>query len=187
MILSACSPFFKKLLSNNPHSHPLICKKGVSSSSLAAVTNFLYLGESSIFQEELDSFLALAKELQLRGLDGSCEVKEVKSRHRFMQPKGRQSLIKHNVFLRKRFQIWNWTLKLNHLRVHWWLTTQNPRLIQSLHYAARVIVILKILFFQLLHGFKLFHLVSDFQNSFCFWCATLPSAVHKIFRLHWEF
>ena len=105
VILSACSPFFKKLLSNNPHSHPLICKKGVSSSSLAAVTNFLYLGESSIFQEELDSFLALAKELQLRGLDGSCEVKEVKSRHRFMQPKGRQSLIKHNVFLRKRLQI----------------------------------------------------------------------------------
>ena len=32
----------------------------------------------------------------------------------------------------------------------------------------RVILILKILFHQLLHGFKLFHLVSDFQNSFCF-------------------
>ena len=34
--------------------------------------------------------------------------------------------------------------------------------------------------FQFLHGFKLFHLVSDFQNSFCFWCTTLPSAVRKI-------
>ena len=32
----------------------------------------------------------------------------------------------------------------------------------------RVILIQKILFLQLLHGFKLFHLVSDFQNSFCF-------------------
>ena len=32
----------------------------------------------------------------------------------------------------------------------------------------RVILILKISFLQLLHGFKLFHLVSDFQNSFCF-------------------
>ena len=41
--------------------------------------------------------------------------------------------------------------------------------------------------FQFLHGFKLFHLVSDFQNSFCFWCTTLPSAVCKIFRLQWEF
>ena len=32
----------------------------------------------------------------------------------------------------------------------------------------RVILILKISFLQLLHGFKLFHLVSNFQNSFCF-------------------
>ena len=33
---------------------------------------------------------------------------------------------------------------------------------------SKVILIQKILFFQLLHGFKLFHLVSDFQNRFCF-------------------
>ena len=33
---------------------------------------------------------------------------------------------------------------------------------------SRVILILKILLLQLLHGFKLFHLVSHFQNSFCF-------------------
>ena len=32
----------------------------------------------------------------------------------------------------------------------------------------KVILIQKILFLQLLHGFKLFHLVSDFQNRFCF-------------------
>ena len=32
----------------------------------------------------------------------------------------------------------------------------------------RVILIRKILFLQPLLGFKLFHLVSDFQNSFCF-------------------
>ena len=87
MILSACSPFFKKLLSNNPHSHPLIYVKGVSSSSLTAVTNFLYLGESSILHEELYSFLALAKEFQLRGLDGSYEEKKLESRHRFIATK----------------------------------------------------------------------------------------------------
>ena len=52
---------------------------------------------------------------------------------------------------------------------------------------SRVILILKILLLQLLHGFKLFHLVSHFQNSFCFWCTTLPSAVCKIFQLQWEF
>ena len=41
--------------------------------------------------------------------------------------------------------------------------------LRQLHIALhRVILIQKILFLQLLHGFKLFHLVSDFQNSFCF-------------------
>ena len=35
-------------------------------------------------------------------------------------------------------------------------------------WCGRVILIQKILFLQLLHGFKLFHLVSDFQNCFCF-------------------
>ena len=51
----------------------------------------------------------------------------------------------------------------------------------------RVILIWRNFKFWFLHGFKLFHLVSDFQNSFCFWCTTLPSAVRKIFRLQWEF
>ena len=35
-------------------------------------------------------------------------------------------------------------------------------------YLGKVILIQKILILQLLHGFKLFHLVSDFQNRFCF-------------------
>ena len=60
-------------------------------------------------------------------------------------------------------------------------------LVITFDWGVRVILIQKILFLQLLHGFKLFHLVSDFQNSFCFWCTTLPSAVRKIFRLQWEF
>ena len=33
-----------------------------------AVIDFLYLGEANVFQEELDSFLALAEELQLKVL-----------------------------------------------------------------------------------------------------------------------
>ena len=49
--------------------------KGMNSSSLTAIIDFLYLGEANIFQEELDSFLALAEELQLKGLEGNSEEK----------------------------------------------------------------------------------------------------------------
>ena len=49
--------------------------KGLKSSSLTAIIDFLYLGEANIFQEELDSFLALVEELQLKGLEGNSEEK----------------------------------------------------------------------------------------------------------------
>ena len=35
--------------------------------------DFLYLGEAKVFQENLDSFLALAEELKLKGLAGNAE------------------------------------------------------------------------------------------------------------------
>ena len=73
VVLSACSPFFKKLLKTHAHPQPLIYMKGMNSSSLTAIIDFLYLGEANIFQEELDNFLALAEELQLKGLEGNSE------------------------------------------------------------------------------------------------------------------
>ena len=75
VVLSACSPFFKKLLKSHPHSHPLIYMRGMKSSDLTAVVDFIYLGETNVFQGQLESFLALAEELQLKGLDGSSEEK----------------------------------------------------------------------------------------------------------------
>ena len=75
VVLSTCSPFFKKLLNTHSHPQPLIYMKGMKASSLTAIIDFLYLGEANIFQEELDSFFALAEELQLRGLVGNSEEK----------------------------------------------------------------------------------------------------------------
>ena len=37
--------------------------------------NFLYHGEANVFQENLDSFLAIAEELQLKGLTGKTDEK----------------------------------------------------------------------------------------------------------------
>ena len=71
LILAASSPFFQKLLKANKHSHPLIYMRGVKSEILLVIIDFLYFGETNIFQEDLDSFLAIAEELQLKGLMGS--------------------------------------------------------------------------------------------------------------------
>ena len=68
MILAASSPFFQKLLGRNKHPHPLIYMRGVKSDDLMAIVDFLYHGEANVYQENLDSFLAIAEELQLKGL-----------------------------------------------------------------------------------------------------------------------
>ena len=48
--------------------------RGVKSENLLAVVDFLYRGEASVYQENLDSFLAIAEELQLKGLMGQTEI-----------------------------------------------------------------------------------------------------------------
>lgn len=68
VILSACSPFFRRLLISNPHPHPLIYLKGISGPDLEAIVGFIYQGETNVSEQQLDSFLSSAQELQVAGL-----------------------------------------------------------------------------------------------------------------------
>ena len=70
VVLAGSSPFFQNLLKRNKHPHPLVYMRSVNFENLLAIIDFLYLGETNIFQEHLDSFLAIAEELQLKGLMG---------------------------------------------------------------------------------------------------------------------
>ena len=75
VVLAGSSPFFQKLLGRNKHPHPLIFMRGVKYDDLLAILDFLYCGEANVFQENLDSFLAFAEDLQLRGLMGKPDEK----------------------------------------------------------------------------------------------------------------
>jgi len=68
VILSACSPFFRSVLKKNPHQHPLLYLKGVKYEDILSVLNFMYHGEVNVAQEQLNSFLAVAEDLQVKGL-----------------------------------------------------------------------------------------------------------------------
>ena len=78
VILSACSPFFKSILKQHPHQHPLVYLKGVQYEEVLSVVNFMYHGEVNVAQEDLTSFLAVAEELQVKGLTQD-DTKETKS------------------------------------------------------------------------------------------------------------
>ena len=70
VILAMSSPFFENILKRNKHPHPLIYMRGVKWDDLLAIVDFLYFGEANVYQENLDSFLAIAEELKLKGLTG---------------------------------------------------------------------------------------------------------------------
>ena len=78
LVLSASSPYFKHILTNNKHSHPLLCLDGVSSGELQFVLDYIYHGEVQIYQEQLDRFLEVAQRLKLEGLTGKDYDKERK-------------------------------------------------------------------------------------------------------------
>ena len=50
--------------------------RGIKSEDLLAIVDFHYCGEANVFQENLDSFLAIAEELKLKGLMGQMEDAE---------------------------------------------------------------------------------------------------------------
>ena len=45
--------------------------RGLKASDLSAIVDFIYNGEANIHQEDLDGSLAIAEELQLKGLTGA--------------------------------------------------------------------------------------------------------------------
>ena len=50
--------------------------RGIRYQDLIAIVDFIYLGEANIQQENLEEFLSLAEELQLKGLAGPNDIKE---------------------------------------------------------------------------------------------------------------
>ena len=69
LVLSACSEYFKTLFkNNNHHQSTLICLDGVTSKDLSNILDYMYNGETKIYQESLDRFLKTAQRLKVSGL-----------------------------------------------------------------------------------------------------------------------
>ena len=102
VILAASSPFFEAILQRNKHPHPLIYLKTFQSQDLLAILDFLYFGEANVYQENMDSFLAIAEELKLKGLTGqtSSELMEEQEKPSPEAPEpkeaSRKSTVMHN-------------------------------------------------------------------------------------------
>merc|ERR1712129_156230 len=103
VILASSSPFFSKLLRKNKHPHPLIYMRGMKSEDLLAMVDFLYFGEANVLQSNLDTFFAVAEELQLMGLVGSGIKKEIEENTKQVTPQKKKHKSKQTKLLAKYF------------------------------------------------------------------------------------
>ena len=68
VVLSASSPFFRNVLKFNKNRSPLLYIRGVNNTVLINVVEFLYKGEATVAEKDLEDFLKLSKDLKITGL-----------------------------------------------------------------------------------------------------------------------
>ncbi|XP_059482310.1 protein jim lovell-like isoform X2 [Neocloeon triangulifer] len=68
IVLSACSPYFQRILLETPCKHPVIVLKDLKEWEVQAIVDFMYKGEISVSQAQLSSLIRAAESLQIRGL-----------------------------------------------------------------------------------------------------------------------
>ncbi|XP_055594692.1 modifier of mdg4-like isoform X9 [Uranotaenia lowii] len=74
LILSVCSPYFRKMFTQMPaNQHAFIFLKDVSHSALKDLIQFMYCGEVNVKQDALPAFISTAEALQIKGLTESGE------------------------------------------------------------------------------------------------------------------
>merc|ERR1711892_439091 len=70
VVLSASSTFFNSVFTLNPHPHPLLYMRGVTTDLLQSVLQFVYTGATAVREEHVSSFLAMGEDLKITGLAG---------------------------------------------------------------------------------------------------------------------
>ena len=79
VVLASGSCFFRRILMKNFHKNPLIYLKGIKFSDLKSIVRFIYLGETEINRNEVESFIRTGKDLQINGLLESIKTSDKNS------------------------------------------------------------------------------------------------------------
>ena len=74
IVLSACSPVFKKTIDSNPSQHPLIYLRGVQSYEVESILQFMYLGEGKFYHERMAEFIKVAQDLEVKEISDGVEM-----------------------------------------------------------------------------------------------------------------
>lgn len=86
MVLAACSSYFQNLFMENTCKHPIVFLKDITFNQTRALLDYMYHGEVSVQEEELQGLLKVAEALKVKGLvesedslKGAASAKKIKA------------------------------------------------------------------------------------------------------------
>ena len=68
VILCASSDLFRTLFVSNPHPSPMLFLKGIRQEELQSILEFVYLGETTVLEEDMQRLLSAARDLEISDL-----------------------------------------------------------------------------------------------------------------------
>ena len=68
VILCASSDLFRTLFVSNPHPSPMLFLKGIRQEELQSILEFVYLGETTVLEEDMQRLLTAARDLEITEL-----------------------------------------------------------------------------------------------------------------------
>ena len=72
--MSASSTVFKNIIRDNNTSNPVIYLRGILSYEIESILQFIYLGQTTIYQERMNEFLDVGKSLEIKEISKDVEA-----------------------------------------------------------------------------------------------------------------
>lgn len=69
LILSACSPYFRRVINENPCRHPIIIMRGVKHEELQLLVEYMYKGSINVPKQIFRNLMKLAMDLDVKGFE----------------------------------------------------------------------------------------------------------------------
>ena len=79
VILASISTFFREILKDNMHFHPLNFMRGVKGNIMISLVDFIYCGETSLEYDNVEDFLKLITEINMYPAQDDETIKIINS------------------------------------------------------------------------------------------------------------
>ena len=74
IVLSACSSVFKSIINDLPQNSSVIYLRGIQHQEMESILEFMYLGVATFYQERMNEFLNVAKNLEIKEISKDVEL-----------------------------------------------------------------------------------------------------------------